>query len=65
MWWKKIKDKLTLLDDVSKVETLATSSSLSTPLSIDQLLMSILKVSKTQSKVSLVVFDRRRLSWSR
>ena len=34
---KKIKDKLTLLDGVSKVETLATSSSLSTPLSIDQL----------------------------
>ena len=34
---KKIKDKLTLLDGVSKVETLATSSSLSTSLSIDQL----------------------------
>ena len=34
---KKIKDKLTLLDGVRKVETLATSSSLSTSLSIDQL----------------------------
>ena len=34
---KKIKDKLTLLDGVSKVETLATSSSLSTSLSVDQL----------------------------
>ena len=32
-----LKDKLTLLDGVSKVETLASSSSSSTPLSIDQL----------------------------
>jgi len=34
---KKIKDKLTLLDGVNKVETLASSSSSSTPLSIDQI----------------------------
>ena len=34
---KKIKDKLTLLDGVNKVGTLASSSSSSTPLSIDQI----------------------------
>ena len=34
---KKIKDKLTLLDGVNKVETIASVSSSSTPLSIDQL----------------------------
>ena len=34
---KKIKDKLTLLDGVNKVRTLASSSSSSTPLSIDQI----------------------------
>ena len=34
---KKIKDKLTLLDGVNKVGTLASVSSSSTPLSIDQI----------------------------